>query len=501
MFKPIREKMSKLPKWLKWGIPITAIAVLSAGAYYLFSLKSKTESISTAPDIQYATAQTGSIIISASGSGTLITKDDANLKFGTSGEITTLNLKVGDVIEKGQELAALDPTDSQYAYATAFNSYMSMISASAIASAQQSLENAKDDLASAKSSLEYLISPLVFRWEGIVETDEDTLADLKAEAISNPSEEASAAITAAEARLSESQKSLQFAWNTWKYDYVPENFTEKETDQRSGIETIVYYTDTNGNTWPVINTPTEDDIALARATYNLAKATVEEDEIYLNAIVSGEIPYDATGSKIASLRSARKAMENAQEVLESVVLTAPISGTVMTVDAKVGDEVNSGNAVLTISDLSQPYYIEVYFDESDWGIVKTGNEAEVVFDILPDESYRGVVTEVTPSLVSGGGSKLVHCYVLLTETVEQDLPSGTAAAVDVIGARAENVVLVPVEAIREIADGQFGVFMVVNGELELRIVEVGISNDIKIEVKSGISAGDTLSTGIMETVQ
>jgi HlyD family secretion protein len=196
--------------------------------------------------------------------------------------------------------------------------------------------------------------------------------------------------------------------------------------------------------------------------------------------------------------SAKANFESAKTQFEGTHLVAPIAGTVMSFDGKVGDEVGSA-AIVKISDLSQPYYLEAYFDESDWTNIQVGYEADVTFDLLPDDTFVGKVVEVTPGLVSGGGSSLVHCYVELTDTVPNGLPSGTAATVEVIAGRVENVVTVPVEAVREISAGQFAVFVMDNGTPKLRMVEVGLTDITTAEILSGLSEGEVVTTGIVET--
>ena len=80
-----------------------------------------------------------------------------------------------------------------------------------------------------------------------------------------------------------------------------------------------------------------------------------------------------------------------------------------------------------------------------------------------------------------------------------NLPIGTSAAVDIIAGRAENAVLVPVDALRETSPGQYAVFVVENGKPRLRVVEIGIQDLFYAEVKSGLEAGEVVSTGLVET--
>ncbi|NOQ40253.1 MAG: hypothetical protein GQ562_08025, partial [Anaerolineales bacterium] len=86
-----------------------------------------------------------------------------------------------------------------------------------------------------------------------------------------------------------------------------------------------------------------------------------------------------------------------------------------------------------------------------------------------------------------------------SKTGWDDLPVGSAAGVDVIGGRAENALLVPVEALREISDGEYAVFIMESGEPRMRMVEVGLQDLIFAEIISGLKAGDVVTTGQVET--
>ena len=81
----------------------------------------------------------------------------------------------------------------------------------------------------------------------------------------------------------------------------------------------------------------------------------------------------------------------------------------------------------------------------------------------------------------------------------QTLPVGLNATVEVIGGRSLNALLVPVEALREISTGQYAVFVMENGQPKLRMVEVGLIDFTFAEIVSGLEAGETVTTGIVET--
>jgi HlyD family secretion protein len=78
--------------------------------------------------------------------------------------------------------------------------------------------------------------------------------------------------------------------------------------------------------------------------------------------------------------------------------------------------------------------------------------------------------------------------------------NGLNASVEIVGGQADNVLLVPVEAVRDLGDGTYGVFVVgTDGEPRLKIVTVGLMDDTYAEIKTGLSEGDVVTTGLVET--
>jgi len=201
---------------------------------------------------------------------------------------------------------------------------------------------------------------------------------------------------------------------------------------------------------------------------------------------------------LTSLVEAQTTLQTAEENLNATQLISPINGIVTDLTASVGDYVST-SSIITIADLNQPYTIDAYFDPEDWSNVQAGHETEIVFDLLPDDIFTGTVTLVYPVLDTSSNSSLVHATIKLDEVIESNLPSGTSAAVDVIGGRAEDAVLVPVEALHETSSGEYTVFVMENGKPRLRVIEVGLQNLTYAEVKSGLELDEVVTTGIMET--
>jgi RND family efflux transporter MFP subunit len=196
---------------------------------------------------------------------------------------------------------------------------------------------------------------------------------------------------------------------------------------------------------------------------------------------------------------AKDALKTAEYNLNATKLIAPFRGTVTALTIHVGD-MASGSAAVTIANIDQPYALDAYLDAKDWGQIRAGYEVDVTFDILPDQVFKGTVTTVYPTLdTTSSNSALVHITARLSDSIPYQLPSGAAASVDVVGGRAENAVLVPVEALHEFEDGKYSLFVMENGKLRLRVVKVGLQDLTKAEITSGLNAGDVVTTGLVET--
>jgi len=480
---------------------LLAILLAGGGYFYLRTNSSQSTESASGETLQTAKATTGELVLFASGTGTVSPAAESSFGFNTSGQVAQINVNVGDTVEAGQVLAQLDDTYAQIKLAQAQETMDKLTSASAIATVDGSLAEALTSYDSTKKSLEYLISPKVLYWEEKVAEREQLLAEAQATAQTDASDSAQQKVTDVEASLKYAQNSLVYYRQVYNDSYVKSNFTQyQEVRSRFGTRLEpIQVEDANGNLVNLVYAPTEGEIGMARAAYDLAKAQITEAQTYLNILNGTEIPEGATGADLVNYIETKHALETAQHNLNATKLTAPISGTVTSLEFNVGDYVSSGSAVVTVANLDQPYILDAYSDAEDWGQIQNGYEVEVTFDILPDLVFKGTVTNVYPILASSGRSSLIRFTAQLNEPISYDLPAGAAASIDVIGGRTENAVLVPVEALHELSSGQYALFVMENGKPRLHVVEVGLQDLTKAEIISGLNAGEVVTTGVVKT--
>jgi HlyD family secretion protein len=479
-----KSKFTLIKKHPIWAILATLLILLLASGGWIYSVQSrKTAAAVTTVAPQTAIVRQGNLIISASGTGTLAVTNEIDLAFTSTGQVTGVYVKPGDKVKAGTLLAQINDQDAQIKYTQAKQAYEELTSAGAIATAQQQLAQAQTDLLSAKYQLEYLISPEVMYWEAEVAQGQAKLKAAEATAQASPSDQpAQQALKKAKDFLGFAQDKLKQAWQHYYDDYVPKTFP------------ILI----DRNDKDVYNVPTALEIQLARTAIDKAQQTVNDDQEYYNVLTGSPMPENASSDALVTLQQAELDLQNAKTVLDGTKITAPIDGTILSIDTSVGDTANT-STVVTMADLSQ-LELDFYLDPTDWSLVAVGDQTEITFDALPDKTFTGKVTQLDQELYQSNNTSTAQGIAQLDSISNgTNLPIGASASVDIIHARADNVLLVPVEALHETAPGKYSVFVVQNGALTQRQVEIGLQDQAFAEVKSGLQAGEVVSTGPVNT--
>lgn len=185
----------------------------------------------------------------------------------------------------------------------------------------------------------------------------------------------------------------------------------------------------------------------------------------------------------AQLSQAEAALSQAKVALAYTSLKAPISGVV---SARMVDpgEMAQG-PVLTIVALD-PAVVELGVTESDISYFQKGKAVEVEVPVL-GKNFSGKVSEVSPATDPRTKNYLVRVEV---SNPEETIKAGMAANVTFARAQAENVVLVPKQAV--VSRGGEFVFTVENGQAVSRPVTTGIADENYVEIKTGLAEGEEI---------
>jgi HlyD family secretion protein len=463
-------------KWMM--LSLVVVAAILGGAIYYYSATRSEEKQTT---VQTSTIDTGDILLTATGLGTLVSKEEVSFGFKASGTVSEVLVKLGDQVTAGQILARQENNLLELKYQQAAGNLAALSTPAEIASAEQAVKDAEQSLATARNDLQYLIGPDMLIAEEKIASSQQDLQTAKAALEQDASDANKQKVSEAEANLKKAQESLSYAYYNYSSTYTQETFTYPIRNDKG----VTIRRD--------LIAPTDAELLAARAAYELAAANLADAENYLDVLNGVKTAADVPTSSVTSLTEAKLAYETARANLDATELVAPISGTITSLDLKPGNESGTSSAA-TISNLDQPYLIDASLDETDWDKAKVGYKANITFDLLPNDTFSGKIVQVYPKLDDSSGTSMVHILVQLDETVSKDLPVGSTASVDVTGGDALGAVLVPISALKEVETGKYVVYLIKNGSPVQQEVEIGLQDILYAEVKSGLHKGDVVLT-------
>ena len=260
--------------------------------------------------------------------------------------------------------------------------------------------------------------------------------------------------------------------------------------------------------------------ALARQKYQrqqrlaAGNATREED------VQTAKAELSATQARVdmfqAQILQAQASLRSDEAELGYTRIYAPMDGTVVAVDARVGQTLNAQQQtplILRIAKLS-PMTVWAEVSEADIGHVKPGMTA--YFTTLSGGSRRwaSTVRQILPippkplnetqgsgspssSSKSGTGRVVLYTVLLDVENTDNALMAEMTTQVFFVASHVKDTLTAPVAALlgTASADRQTARVVTSNGRIEERQVQLGISDRLRVQVLDGLSEGDHLLIG------
>jgi len=195
----------------------------------------------------------------------------------------------------------------------------------------------------------------------------------------------------------------------------------------------------------------------------------------------------------AEAEAAYGAAENA---LRKSSVRAPFDGIVYALPVRQGAYVQTGDLLLQVGDLSQ-MLVRTFVDEPEIGRLAPGEKIEVTWDALPDRTWRGSVSTI-PSTVKLRGSRNVGEVTCTVDNQDLRLLPNINVGVTVITAERSQVLTLAREAVR-MDDTKPYVYLVEDGVLKRREVQVSLQNLTRVEITAGLSEKSLVALSSVDT--
>ena len=172
-------------------------------------------------------------------------------------------------------------------------------------------------------------------------------------------------------------------------------------------------------------------------------------------------------------------------------LEAEFDGTVSTVDVAKGDEVKKDDSLLTVADFDH-MKVSVRIGESNISEVSKGTACRVTVSSA-NASFDATIDKIDHVSYTGNNVAYYSATVNVDTSGTENLWPGMQATVTIPLEEAQNVTVLKMEALSTARDNTAFVYKEnENGEMEEVTVTVGVSNGNYVEIKDGVTAGETV---------
>ena len=252
----------------------------------------------------------------------------------------------------------------------------------------------------------------------------------------------------------------------------------------------------------------ENRVNLARIRFEDAKLDLErnrklvdEGTISRSEFQKVEIAHQNAQEELAgaidNLEIVRKGSTAKSESSSNTLVRATIAGMVLEVPLEAGASVieantfNDGTTIATVADMDDMIF-EGKVDESEVGKIRPGMDLLLTIGAIESETFDATLEHIAPKGVEEDGAIQFEIRAALAQRDGVLIRANYSANADIVLARADDVLAID-ESLLQFEDEKPYVEVETSPQaFERRDIEVGLSDGIKIEIVSGLTAADRI---------
>lgn len=247
------------------------------------------------------------------------------------------------------------------------------------------------------------------------------------------------------------------------------------------------------------------EIAMAQSekNYNRDKKLYEDKVISREEFEKTDLQYknDKEEMKAAkdNLSLVRDGISSNKSQISNTLVRSTITGTILDVPVKVGNSViqsnsfNDGTTIATVANMSDMLFVGK-LDETEVGRIKVGMPMDITIGALQDQKLTATLEYVSPKGKEENGAIMFEMKAAVKVPKDVFVRAGYSANAEILLTRQTDMLTIPESCVEFSGDTSF-VYVLKTKEpqvFEKRRVKLGLSDGIKIEVKSGLKLKDQL---------
>ena len=243
------------------------------------------------------------------------------------------------------------------------------------------------------------------------------------------------------------------------------------------------------------------DLDNQKRVYQRQKSLFEKGVISANDFDTAETAYKQAqqtySSTVQSAEIIRTGTTKGMSNIAQTLIRSTVSGMVLDVPVKKGNQVieannfNEGTTIASLADVGNMIF-EGKLDESEVGKIKLGLPLEITVGAIENKQFEAVLDYIAPKGVNENGAMQFPIKGTLVNKDTTFIRSGLSANASIILAKVDGVLALK-EGLIQYDEKTKKAFVEVETEpqkFERRYVELGVSDGIYVEIKSGITKND-----------
>ena len=235
--------------------------------------------------------------------------------------------------------------------------------------------------------------------------------------------------------------------------------------------------------------------------YERDKKLYDKKIISLEEFEKSELKFNSDKAEVKAaqdnLSIIRDGISSKRYTETNTLVRSTITGTILDIPVKVGNSViqsntfNEGTTIASVADMGNMIFVGK-MDETEVGKIHAGMSLSITVGALQDKSFDAVLEYVSPKGVEENGAILFEMKAAIKIPADVFVRAGYSANADILLAKAENILKLPESSIEFSGDTAFVQLLKTEAPqvFERRQVEVGLSDGINIEIKSGVKECD-----------
>ena len=232
-----------------------------------------------------------------------------------------------------------------------------------------------------------------------------------------------------------------------------------------------------------------------------------EKALYEKNLISAE-EYEKTEQQLNQAKEEYAASQESLEVIRdgvssknatssSTLIRSTITGLILDIPVKVGNSViqantlNDGTTVATVANMNDLIF-EGQVDETEVGSLQEGMPLTITIGALRDYTFDAKLEYISPKAVESNGANQFKVKAAVKVDSEHTIRSGYSANAQIDLEKATDVLSVPESALEFVKNEPYVYKKAEDGTYKQTKVTTGLSDGVNIEIKEGLSEGDTV---------